>query len=100
MGPFTIPIDPLQLTLRFAAALALGVLIGLERERAKTEPTFAGVRTLGMFALAGGIAAFVDAGLGRAWLALALFGAVAGLVLVSYAVTAGRGNLGVTTEAS
>ena len=56
----TNPIDPLATALRFAAALALGVLLGLERERTKTQPTFAGVRTFGLLALAGGVAAFLD----------------------------------------
>jgi uncharacterized membrane protein (DUF4010 family) len=100
MEPIAIPADPLALTLRFAAALGLGVLLGLERERAHEELAFAGVRTLGMLALAGGIAAFVDAGLGRAWLALGVFAAVAALVVVSYGVTAWRGELGITTEIS
>src|SRR5215470_14568048 len=98
--PATIPDDPLQLTLRFAAALALGVLLGLERERSKTLEGFAGVRTLGLISLAGGVAAFVDAALGRPGLALALFAATAGLVLVSYGVTARKGEIGVTTEIS
>jgi uncharacterized membrane protein (DUF4010 family) len=93
-------LDPLVTALRFAAALGLGVLLGLERERTKTPDTFAGVRTFGLFSLAGAVAAFVDASLGRPWLALAVFGAIAALVVVSYAVTAQRGELGVTTEVS
>ena len=93
-------VDPLVQAMRFAAALALGVLLGLERERRKTETTFAGVRTFGLLALAGGIAAFVDATLGRPWLGLAVFVATAGLVVVSYAVTARLGELGITTELS
>ncbi len=51
-------LDPLVTALRFAAALGLGVLLGLERERVKTEGSFAGVRTFGLLALAGGVAAF------------------------------------------
>ncbi|HBZ68325.1 MAG TPA: MgtC/SapB family protein, partial [Deltaproteobacteria bacterium] len=86
--------------LRFAAALALGVLLGLERERAKAEASFAGVRTFGLIALAGGVAAFLDSTLGRPWIALAVFLAFAGLVIVSYAVTAQRGEIGMTTEIS
>lgn len=93
-------VDPLHLAFRFAAALGLGVLLGLERERVKQDASFAGVRTLGMLALAGGIAAFLDLELARPWLALALFAAAAGLILVSYAVTAQRGELGITTEVS
>jgi uncharacterized membrane protein (DUF4010 family) len=93
-------IDPLVLTVRFAVALGLGVLLGLERERSKTVEGFAGVRTFGLFALAGGVGAFLEAHLGESWLALALFAAVAALVVVSYAVTAQRGEVGVTTEIS
>jgi uncharacterized membrane protein (DUF4010 family) len=92
--------DPLVTALRFASALGLGVLLGLERERAKTEASFAGVRTFGLLALAGGIAAFSHSALVLPWLALAIFAAVSGLVIVSYAVTAQRGDLGVTTEVS
>jgi len=92
--------DSLEMTLRFAAALGLGVLLGLERERAKTGASFAGVRTFGLLALSGGVAAFLDSVLGQPWLAVALFVAIAGLVIVSYAVSAQRGELGVTTEIS
>lgn len=99
-APETTTLDPLIEALRFAAALGLGVLLGLERERSKTETTFAGVRTFGLLALAGGIAAFLDGALDRPGLALAVFAAVAALVVVSYAVTAQRGEFGVTTEIS
>jgi uncharacterized membrane protein (DUF4010 family) len=93
-------LDPLAMALRFGAALALGVLRGLERERTKTQTSFAGVRTFGLLALAGGVAAFLDASLERPWLGLAVFGAAAALVVVSYAVTAQRGEFGITTEVS
>jgi len=95
-----VTLEPLGITLRFAAALALGVLIGLERERAKVGAGFAGVRTFGLLALAGGVAAFVAFPLAQPWIALAVFLAVAGLVIVSYAVTAQRGEIGMTTEIS
>jgi len=91
--------DPLSMALRFAAALALGVLLGLERERAKAERArFAGVRTFGLIALAGGVAAFFESQLALPWIALGAFLAIAGLVIVSYAVSAQRGEIGVTTE--
>ena len=93
--------DPLVLALRFAAALGLGVLIGLERERTqKPEGGFAGVRTFGLIALAGAMAAYVDGALARPALALALFAAVAALVVVSAVVTARQGDVGITTEVS
>ncbi len=93
-------VDPLVQALRFAAALGLGVMLGLERERTKTGASFAGVRSFALFALAGGVAALLDGTLGRPWLALAVFVAFAALVVVSYAVTAIRGEVGVTTELS
>jgi uncharacterized membrane protein (DUF4010 family) len=92
--------DPLVLVLRFAAALGLGVLIGLERERTQPETRFAGVRTFGLISLAGAMAAYVDGGLGRPLLGLALFAAVAGLVVVSAVTTARQGDIGITTEVS
>jgi len=92
--------DPLVLALRFAAALGLGVLIGLERERTQPETRFAGVRTFGLISLAGAMGAYVDGALARPALALALFGAVAALVVVSAVVTARQGDIGITTEIS
>jgi len=93
--------DPLQLALRFAAALGLGVLVGLERERTKPATGgVAGVRTFGLISLAGGVAAYVGQPLDEPWLALAVFGAVAAIVVVSYAVSAWRGDTGTTTEIS
>jgi uncharacterized membrane protein (DUF4010 family) len=92
--------DPLILVLRFAAALGLGVLIGLERERTQPETRFAGVRTFGLISLAGAMSAYVDGVLGRPLLGLALFAAVAGLVVVSAVTTARQGDIGITTEVS
>jgi uncharacterized membrane protein (DUF4010 family) len=93
--------DPLALALRFAAALGLGVLIGLERERTqKPEGGFAGVRTFGLISLAGAMAAYVDVALARPALGLALFVAVAALVVVSAVVSARQGDIGITTEVS
>ena len=93
--------DPLVVALRFAAALGLGVLIGLERERTqKPEGGFAGVRTFGLISLAGAMAAYLDAALQRPALGLVLFAGVAALVVVSAVVTAREGDIGITTEVS
>ncbi len=93
--------ETLELAFRFAAALGLGVLLGLERERSKPETGgFAGVRTFALISLAGGVAAHFDRAHGQPWLALGVFAAIAGLVLRSYSVTAWRGDLGSTTEIS
>lgn len=96
---YTGPMDELTLALRFGAALGLGVLLGLERERTKAGGRgFAGVRTIGLVSLAGGLAAYLDGALGQPGLALALFAGVIALVVVSYAVTARLGEVGITTE--
>src|SRR3970040_1109358 len=91
--------DP-HLALRFAVALGLGVLIGLERERAKGEEGGAGVRTFALIALAGAIAGFLDRDLGLGGLALAVFIAVVALLVSVYVVTSLQGDTGVTTEIS
>ena len=90
--------DP-DLALRFSAALGLGLLLGLERERKRdAELLFGGVRTFALIALLGAVGAFLEHELNQGWLLLAAFIAVTGLVVVSYAMTAARGELGITTE--
>ena len=91
--------DP-DLALRFVVAIGLGVLLGLERERTKGEEGGAGVRTFALIALSGAIAGYVGERLGLHWLALAMFAAIAALIVVMYAVTAVRGDTGITTEVS
>jgi uncharacterized membrane protein (DUF4010 family) len=94
-------VGTLELALRFAAALGLGVLIGLERERTKIQTGgFAGVRTFGLISLAGGVAAYFDLALRQPWLGLGVFAAISAIVVVSYAVSAWRGEFGSTTEIS
>jgi uncharacterized membrane protein (DUF4010 family) len=88
------------LALRFAVALGLGMLIGLERERAKGQDGGAGVRTFALIALAGAIAGHLQNDLGLDWLALAIFVAVGALLVSSYVLTALRGDTGITTEVS
>jgi uncharacterized membrane protein (DUF4010 family) len=88
------------LALRFAVALGLGMLIGLERERAKGQDGGAGVRTFALIALAGAIAGYLQNDLGLDWLALAIFVAVGALLVSSYVLTAQHGDTGITTEVS
>ena len=89
----------LDLALRFGAALGLGLLLGLERERKRdAELLFGGVRTFALIALLGAIGAFLERELDQGWLVLVAFVAVGSLVVVSYAMTAARGELGITTE--
>ena len=91
----------LDLALRFAAALGLGLLLGIERERKRdAELFFGGVRTFALIALLGAVGAFVERELNQGWLIIAAFVALSALVIVSYATTAARGELGITTEIS
>ena len=89
----------LDLALRFGAALGLGLLLGLERERKRdAELLFGGVRTFALIALLGAVGAFVERELHEGWLVLAAFIALSALVVVSYMTTASHGELGITTE--
>jgi uncharacterized membrane protein (DUF4010 family) len=91
----------LELASRLGAALGLGLLLGLERERKRdAELLFGGVRTFAMIALLGALGAFMERELAQSWLIIAAFIAVSALVIMSYATTAARGELGITTEIS
>lgn len=88
-----------DLALRFGAAIGLGLLLGLERERKRdVELLFGGVRTFALIALLGAVGAFLQRELDQGWLVLTAFVAVSALVIVSYATTAARGEVGITTE--
>src|SRR5262245_33620565 len=89
----------LDLALRFGAAIGLGLLLGLERERKRdAELLFGGVRTFALIALLGAVGAFLQHELDQGWLVLAAFVAVSALVIVSYATSAAHGEVGITTE--
>jgi uncharacterized membrane protein (DUF4010 family) len=91
----------LQLAIRLGAALGLGLLLGLERERKRdAELLFGGVRTFALIALLGALGAYMERELDQRWVIVAAFIAVSALVLISYATTAARGELGITTEVS
>ncbi|MBC8504072.1 MAG: MgtC/SapB family protein [Anaerolineales bacterium] len=90
-----------QLFLRFGTAIAIGFMIGLQREFAKQKKKkeiVAGERTFALLGLAGALAAMAADHLGSA---LAFFGVVLMLGLfttVAYAIGAWRGHTGLTTE--
>src|SRR6185369_11451301 len=94
-------VEPLlPLLQRLVVALLIGLLIGLDRERAeirKDRSLFAGVRTFPLIALAGAIPMLLVDRLGPA-LVVASFVAVAAVALVSYARSAAEGREGATTE--
>jgi uncharacterized membrane protein (DUF4010 family) len=92
----------LELAIHLAAATGLGLLMGLEREWAQREEEtgFGGVRTFALISLSGAAASYAGQALALPALPLAGFAAIAALVAVSYFVTSGRGELGMTTEVS
>lgn len=86
---------------QFGAALGLGMLIGLERERTRDEQrAFAGVRTFSLVALFGAASVYIGEHSGLPWIVGLVFLAIAALVVVSYHVTAQDGDIGATTEVS
>ena len=86
---------------RFGAALAIGFLIGLQREYAHGGPDreiFAGERTLALMGLIGCAAAMAADVLASPWAFVVILALMGGLIAISYFVTAWRGDLGLTTE--
>jgi len=90
-----------SLLARLLFSLALGFLIGLEREYAKRvvdkEEQFAGVRTYTFIALFGFLCAFLSEQYGD-WLLIIGLGGLIAAVITTYAMTAKIGSYGITTE--
>jgi uncharacterized membrane protein (DUF4010 family) len=85
---------------RLLVALLVGILVGLERERAearKERPLFAGVRTFPLIALAGAIPMLLPAPAGPALLVTTSIG-IGVVAIVSYVRSSGEGKIGATTE--
>ncbi len=85
---------------RLAVAMLIGLLVGLDRERAeerKERQLFAGVRTFPMIALAGCVPMLLIRHAGPLLLLGALL-AVAAVTVVAYARGAASGDMGATTE--
>lgn len=90
-----------ELFYRFGIALALGLLVGLEREYSYAdegqERLFGGARTFPLIALTGCAAAMI-ADTVTPWFLPVAFVAVSGLVLAAYVAMAAKGDIGLTTE--
>jgi len=67
---------------QFLTSLAIGLLIGLERERNPSAK--AGLRTFALVALFGTLAALLSTKLGSPWLLIAGLLAVAGMIIAAY----------------
>jgi len=86
---------------RFGIALAIGFLVGLQREfsyRKAQAPASAGVRTFSLLSLSGCAAAFVAETARSPALLAVFFGVVGALVIASYLATTRSGDVGSTTE--
>ena len=87
---------------RLGVALALGLLIGLQREYSKVEgeneDLFAGARTFALIALAGALAALADQAVGGQFLVLGSLLVVGSFILMAYHRGLLVGDIGVTTE--
>jgi len=93
--------DTTTLFYRFGVALAIGFLVGLQREYAKGgagREIFAGERTLALMGLVGCTAAMVADVLDSAWAFIGIFLAQSGLIAIAHFVDARRGKVGLTTE--
>ena len=92
----------LELFYRFATALAIGFLIGLQREHAAGQPReesfFAGVRTFPLLALTGSGAALLAAESGSPWPLAAAIVLAGVLIVAAYVGTSRKGHHGITTE--
>src|SRR3989338_2879573 len=67
---------------QFLTSLAIGLLIGLERER--TPSAKAGLRTFALVAVFGTLSAMLSTKLGSPWLLIAGLLAVAGMIISAY----------------
>jgi len=86
---------------RFGLALVIGILVGLQREyahKASGREVFAGARTLALIGLAGCASAFLAELTAFPWIFVAIALFVAGLIAISYFVSASTGSMGLTSE--
>ena len=97
----------LNLFYRFGTALAMGLLIGLQREYASYREAddagadidlFAGARTFALLSLLGGAGAFTADLAGTAWPFVALLLVMGALITTAYFLESRAGDLGLTTE--
>jgi len=86
-----------------AAAVLIGALVGIEREKSKGQSGnvgIGGVRTFILFSLSGAVAAWLSQALGNAWIFVGAVAGVSALAVAGYVVQARArpGAIGLTTE--
>ena len=94
----TVQVD---LFLRFGVALAIGFMIGLQREyafRVKQQELLAGERTFALMALAGSLAAMIADIFDSSVAFLGVIFVVGIFTAIAYFIDAWRGQVGLTTE--
>ncbi len=90
-----------DLFLRFGIALAIGFMIGLQREyafRDKKHDLLAGERTFALIALVGALAAMIADVFESSFAFLGVLLLVGILSAIAYFIDAWRGHVGLTTE--
>jgi uncharacterized membrane protein (DUF4010 family) len=100
-----VDLEAKTLLYRFAVALAIGMLIGIQREYSafsehKHSALFAGVRTFPLFSLAGCTAAWIADLAGSAGVLIVTCALLGLLIVAAYVSRALRGDVGMTTEAA
>lgn len=93
--------DPTQLFLRFGAALAIGFMVGIQREFAKRDSKrsiTAGERTFALIGLAGCLAAMIADELDSPLVFLGIISILGLYIAGAYFIDAWKGHLGVTSE--
>jgi len=90
-----------DLFIRFGASIAIGFMIGLQREFSKgsyQKQIVAGERTFALISLAGCFAAMVATEMTSPILYFGIFLVIGLLAAVSYSIDAWKGHIGLTTE--
>jgi uncharacterized membrane protein (DUF4010 family) len=97
----------LDQTINFAVALLIGALVGIEREKKKSEDettsAFGGIRTFILIALSGAISAYLSIHLKTAWIFITTGFFIASFILSGYILQNRSGSadaIGLTSEAA
>ena len=96
-------LDIEQSMARLGTALAVGLLVGLQRQFAKQharDDLFAGTRTFALIGLTGGLSAIAAAEFESALVFVVGLATIGAIVTVGYLAGAREGGLGLTTEAA